>query len=104
MSIAWYVQAVRSAFASALTGGLMMARAAYEALLIRNITLGGLIKEDHTQSYMDEAMSYIFAAMGFYFQFMLGFKVPFPFNVLLWPFHFAESYIRWSITSATGPP
>lgn len=79
-----------------------MARAAYAELHNRDITLNGLIKKDHTDTYVDEMMSYAFAALGFYFQFMLGFRVPFPFNVLLWPFQFAESYIRWTITSAGG--
>eukprot|EP00538_Stauroneis_constricta_P013686 CAMPEP_0119549298 /NCGR_PEP_ID=MMETSP1352-20130426/3049_1 /TAXON_ID=265584 /ORGANISM="Stauroneis constricta, Strain CCMP1120" /LENGTH=329 /DNA_ID=CAMNT_0007594831 /DNA_START=89 /DNA_END=1078 /DNA_ORIENTATION=- len=102
MSIAWYIQTVRSAFASALTGGLMMARAAYLALQCRNIELGGLIKPNHEDSPLDEGLSYVFAALGFYTQFKLGFKMPAPFNLLLFPFEFAEHYIRWSITKATG--
>jgi hypothetical protein len=103
MSIAWYIQTVRSAFASAVTGGLMMARAVYEALLCRGITLGGLVKEDHKDSSLDEMLSYVFAGLGFYFQYMLGFNVPFPFSVLFFPFQMAESYIRWSITNASTP-
>ena len=39
MSIAFYIHSVRSAFASALTGGLMIARAAYQACLDRDIKL-----------------------------------------------------------------
>jgi hypothetical protein len=54
MSIAWYIQTVRSAFASALIGGLMMARATYQFLVHRNMTLGGLIKENHDDSVVDE--------------------------------------------------
>jgi hypothetical protein len=102
MSIAWYIQSVRSAFASALTGGLMMARATYQALVRRNITLGGIIKPNHAESVVDEVLSYVFAGLGFYFQLKLGFKMPAPFSWLLWPFELAEYYIRWSITKATG--
>ena len=99
MSIAWYIQSVRSAFASALTGGLMMARAAYFALIHRGITLGGLIPEDHTKSNVDEILSYVFAALGFYWQFSVGFDMPFPLNYLFWPFEVAEYYIRWRVTN-----
>jgi ABC-type uncharacterized transport system permease subunit len=102
MSIAWYIQAVRSAFASALTGGLMMARATYQALVHRNISLGGIIKQNHAESSVDEMLSYLFAGLGFYFQLKLGFNMPAPFSWLLWPFELAEYYMRWSITKASG--
>jgi hypothetical protein len=104
MSIAWYIQTLRSAFASAATGGLMMARALLQALVCRGITLGGLVKEDDTETSLDEMLSYAFAALGFYFQYNLGFNMPFPFSLLLWPFKFAESYVRWSITNANSIP
>ena len=103
MSIAWYIQAVRSAFTSALSGGLLMARSAYQALLIRDIKLGGLVTANHEDSYLDEVMSYIFAACGFYFQFKMGFDMPFPFNLLLWPLEVAEWWIRWAITTQSVP-
>eukprot|EP00980_Cylindrotheca_fusiformis_P009923 scaffold2195_cov132-Cylindrotheca_fusiformis.AAC.7 len=90
MSIAWYLQTIRSAFASALKGGLMMSRTLFAELIERKIDLGGIIPEDHTKSNLDEYLSYIFAAMGFYFQFKMGFDMPFPFNLVLWPFEFAE--------------
>jgi hypothetical protein len=100
MSIAWYIQTIVSATASALTGGLMMARATYQALVHRNIRLFGLIPEDHSKTAVDEVLSYLFAGLGFYTQFRLGFQLPTPFNILLFPFEFAEYYIRWSITKA----
>jgi hypothetical protein len=97
MSIAWYIQSVISAVASALKGGLMMARAFYQFCIYRELKLFGLIPDDHTKSVVDEMLSYIFAGLGFYFQFRAGFKLPFPFNVVLWPFNWAEYYIRWSL-------
>uniref|UniRef100_A0A7R9WR56 Uncharacterized protein n=1 Tax=Craspedostauros australis TaxID=1486917 RepID=A0A7R9WR56_9STRA len=102
MSIAWYIQTVRSAFASALVGGLMMARATYLALQHRDIKLGGLIKDNHEDSALDEGLSYVFAALGFFFQFKIGFRMPAPFNILLFPFQFLETYMRWTITKASG--
>lgn len=99
MSIAWYIQSLRSALASALIGGLMISRAACFFLLKYKITLGGLIKEDLDQTYLDEILSYGFAAMGLIFQISLGFNVPFPFSLILWPFEVSEWAIRWSITS-----
>ncbi len=104
MSIAFYIHSVRSAFASALIGGLMMSRAAYQALIERNIDLGGLIKDSHEETMVDEMLSYAFAALGFIFQLMIGFKLPFPLNLLLWPFELGEWSVRWLVTSSTTIP
>ena len=98
MSIAWYIAAIRAAFASALKGGLMMSRALYQELIERKIDLGGLIPMDHSKSNIDELMSYGFAFLGFYFQYKCGFTVPFPLSLLLFPVNIAEYMIRWSIT------
>ena len=76
----------------------MMARAVYQFCIYRNINLFGWIQEDHMQSNVDEFLSYIFAAMGFYFQFVHSFSLPFPLNVVLLPFQLAEYWIRWTIT------
>jgi uncharacterized membrane protein len=101
MSIAWYIQSVVSAFTSALAGGLMMARATHLFCIHHKITVFGLIPQnaDHTKSNIDEYLSYLFAAMGFFFQFMHHFSLPFPLNLVLWPFQLAEYYIRWTITA-----
>jgi hypothetical protein len=99
MSIAWYMETIRSAFASALKGGLMMSRTVLAGLFERKIYLGGLITEDHSKTNFDEYLSYGFAFLGFVFQFKMGFDMPFPFNLILWPFEFAEWFIRWSITT-----
>jgi hypothetical protein len=85
MSIAWKLQSVISAFTSALTGGLIMARAIYAFCSERNIRFAGMVPNNHEETYIDEVFSYIFAACGIYFQFKIGFDMPFPFNVLLWP-------------------
>jgi len=45
----------------------------------------GMVPNKQEDTYVDEILSYIFAACGFYFQFKIGFDMPFPFNLLLWP-------------------
>lgn len=101
ISIAFYIQSVVSGVASALNGGLMMARAVYQFFVHRNMKLFGLIPEDHSESVVDEVLSYIFAGLGFYTQFRSNFSLPTPLNYILWPFQLAESYIRWSIVKST---
>jgi len=99
MSIAWYIQTIISAFTSAVRGGLMCARSLMAFMAKRGFKLFGLIKENDEDTYADEIFGWMLAALGFYFQFSLGFDVPFPFNFLLFPFEIAEWYIRWTITS-----
>jgi hypothetical protein len=80
ISIAWYLQTIISAFSSALAGGLMMARALFDFGIER-----GWFSGSHEDTPVDEFASYLFAALGFYFQYSIRFDVPFPFNLLLWP-------------------
>ena len=55
MSIAWYIQTIRSAFASALAGGLLMSKSTIHMLEKR-----GLVQaKDHSETYLDEILSYI---------------------------------------------
>lgn len=93
VSLAWRIQTVISAATSAMAGGLIISRA---ILLI--VAKG----KDHNDTRVDEAASYIFAGAGFYFQYYVGFRAPFPLNLFLWPLDIAESYIRWSITKRSS--
>jgi len=99
MSIAWFIQTLLSAVTSALSGGLMMADAMLHICVQKKWTFGGLITVDLDKTYLDEIAMYSFAAIGFYFQFMLKFDVPFPFNLILWPIELFEYYLRWTITT-----
>jgi hypothetical protein len=76
----------------------MMAQATYRFCLHRNVSMFGLIKPNEKESYFDEVLSFVFAGLGFYTQFHLGFKLPSPLNLLLAPFSIAEYYIKWTIT------
>lgn len=94
LSLAWYVQSVISAFHSAIRGGLMASRS-----FLRFLNGLGVIKFDEDQSQLDEYLGWTCAALGFYFQFTSGFSVPFPLNLLLWPFQVLETYIKWKIST-----
>jgi hypothetical protein len=98
MSIAWYMNAVITAFTSALIGALMISRALLKLANKHEMTLGGLLPKNHEDTYIDEAVSYVFALFGFYFQFKMNFDVPFPFNILLFPLGMGEYFVRWSVT------
>lgn len=98
MSLAWYIASIRYAFTSATKGGLLMAQGLFKACVHRGYTLGGLIPKNHKDSNLDELLSYVFAALGFYFQFSSNFDIPFPLDLLLWPLEVAEWWIRWTIT------
>lgn len=89
MSIAWRIQSVISAFTSALAGGLIMSRA---IMLLRG-------KRDQEETNVDEIVSYVFAALGFHFQYKRSFSAPFPLNWILWPLEIAEQRIRWAVTN-----
>lgn len=91
MSIAWKIQEVISAFTSACAGGLIMSRA-----LLQIMSKG---KKNHEETNVDEVASYVFAGLGFYWQFTHAFDAPFPLNWILWPLEVAEWYIRWAVTS-----
>lgn len=70
----------------------MMANAAYHFCLHHKIFLFGLINADSSKSFVDEALSYVFAGLGFYVQFKSGFSLPSPLNLVLWPL---GEYLLW---------
>ena len=75
-----------------------MAHATHSFCLHRHINPFGMIQKNLHDTYLDEILTYTFATMGLFTQFRLGFQLPRPFNILLFPFNIAEYYIRWSIT------
>jgi len=98
MSVAWYIQTIISAFTSAVAGGLLISRTLLKISRKKGINPGNIIPESDDDTSFEETLSYVIACIGFYFQFRMGFTLPFPFNILLWPVGFVEYYIRWSVT------
>jgi len=94
VSLAWRLQVMQSAMQSALRGGLLFARA-----LLRWANQKKFVELDANDTYLDEVTGYAVAAFGFYCQLTWGFAMPFPLNLVMWPFTLVEWYIRWSITT-----
>merc|ERR1712232_290013 len=86
MQIAWFIQRVLSAFHSAIRGGLLFSRLLLEHLHDKKI----INFPDDKKSYMDEAIGWGVAGVGLLFQFAMGFSVPFPFNLVLFPVTLVE--------------
>ena len=104
MNIAWRIQRIMTAATSAVTGGLLFARAIARMLSKRGIRLFGLIREDDESTFLDEVIGFLVAGLGFYTQFEsqwrsgFSFRVPFPLSLVTWPFDWAEKWIQWQIT------
>lgn len=94
ISIAWFVQRIISAFHSAIRGGLMFSRNIMQYLTEMNI-----YKINHEESMLDELIGYGMAALGLWFQLSMGFAVPFPLNIVLFPFTILEYVLIWAITN-----
>uniref|UniRef100_A0A7S3AXW1 Uncharacterized protein n=1 Tax=Haptolina ericina TaxID=156174 RepID=A0A7S3AXW1_9EUKA len=96
VALSWYLQVLISAVQSSIRGGLLFARKS-----LHWANEHGYIHLTAADSYLDETVGFTFALLGFYTQWQWGFALPFPFNVIMFPFSTIEWYIRWSITSAT---
>lgn len=95
MSVAWWMQRVISAVHSAVRGGLLFGKYLVEFLHEKQIVSFG-----PDQAYLDEAIGWIVAAVGLLFQISLGFYVPFPLSLVLWPVQLVEAFIVWSVGHA----
>lgn len=98
MSIAWWIQRVLSAATSAIVGGLMITRALMRFCFKRGHTLGGLIPKNDEDTYLDEVFGWGIAFLGFSWQFMMGFSLPFPFNIIFFPVGILESIVQYQVT------
>jgi len=104
MSVAWRIQRVLSAATSSIAGGLMFSRACLRMLHKKGWRLWGAIHPDDTKMAIDEVVGVLVAGLGLWSQIHVqmgrgfSFTVPFPFNLVTWPFDFAERWIQWQIT------
>lgn len=95
ISIAWTVQRVLSAFHSAIRGGLLFSRN-----ILYYLDAMDIVKINHEETYLDEAIGYGVAILGLWFQLGLGFSLPFILQIFLWPFTFAEWFLIWTVSSS----
>lgn len=93
ISIAWFVQRIISAFHSAIRGGLMFSRN-----IMAYLTEMDIYKINHEESILDELVGYAVAVLGLYCQLRVGFTVPFPLNVVLFPVTMLEYFLIWMVT------
>lgn len=93
VSVAWTVQRILSAFHSAMRGGIVFSRN-----ILAYLAEMKYVSINHEETYLDEIVGYGLAALGLWFQLAFGFGLPFPLNVILFPFTIAE-YLLIAIIS-----
>lgn len=92
ISIAWFVQRIISALHSALRGGLMCSRN-----ILKYLSVMKIYELDEKDTYLDEVVGYGLAVVGLLFQLTSGFSLPFPLNLLLFPFTIVEYILVWFV-------
>ncbi|CAK9050483.1 Uncharacterized protein SCF082_LOCUS27838 [Durusdinium trenchii] len=102
ISLAWWIQRIISAVHSAIRGGMI-----FGAYLVRRLYRGavdflrekGFLVVDHRETYIDEAIGWSIAVLGFLMQLAMGFQLPFLFNLVLWPIQLVEAFIVWTVSA-----
>jgi hypothetical protein len=51
---------------------------------------------------MEKTLGYTMAVLGLYWQFSVGFSLPFPLNILLFPFRMIEYLLVWAINNSAA--
>jgi len=100
IAVAWYIERVLSAVHSAARGGLMFSRAFLAFADGQGWTLGGQIKPNPEDTYIDEVIGWSVAAVGVLWQFSVNFAPPFPLNLVFFPVTIGEYMLQWHITQA----
>jgi len=100
---AWYLQMIIAAVSSGLRGGRIFADALV-ALAVEHDWMDKLPDwvaakpYDPDKSFLDEVVMYGVAVAGIAFQIFLGFQLPFPVNLVLWPLQVVEWILRIQIS------
>lgn len=100
--VATYIQAIISAFYSALRGASMVGEAVINIASERGIMdmLPDKLVEkpfDANNSWWDEIIGFPLAAFGFWYQFSHGFSLEFPLDLLFLPLTIIEWFLRWQV-------
>mmetsp|Transcript_39800 Transcript_39800/g.92093 ORF Transcript_39800/g.92093 Transcript_39800/m.92093 type:complete len:333 (-) Transcript_39800:40-1038(-) len=90
--IGWWIQRVISAFHSAIRGGMI-----FGEYLVDFLHEKGYLQVEHKDTYIDEAIGWSIAALGFLTQLALGFQLPLLFKFVLFPVYMLEVFIVWSV-------
>lgn len=95
ITIAWFIARVISAYHSAIRGGNM-----FTTNIIEYLNTMGYLKVNVVDTHVDEIAGYFIAGVGLWFQLSMGFQLPFPLNVLLFPFTLLEWWFMWLVNTA----
>ncbi len=99
ISIAWTLRRVVSSYHSAIRGGLMFSK----NLLGYLVDMGYIRKDSEYEAYLpyaDKIVGYAIALLGLWFQLTYGFSLPFPLNVILFPFTILEYALVWMVNNS----
>jgi len=101
MSLAWLLTSIRVAFASALQGGLILARSGIVVARKNQMDFMGIIANTNEnpskKKELEDRAAYMLAALGFLFQMYFRLTPPFPLNFVLFPFRMAEWSLRYGM-------
>mmetsp|Transcript_12093 Transcript_12093/g.26791 ORF Transcript_12093/g.26791 Transcript_12093/m.26791 type:complete len:149 (-) Transcript_12093:102-548(-) len=92
---AWMLATLIYAVQSAIQGGNIAARAMIR-LLNKHANLKAPIDESETM--LDEAVGWTLAACGVIVQFKMGFRLPFPLNIVLLPLIIMQWFLAFCVT------
>lgn len=91
ISISWWIERVIAAVHSAIRGGHLFGKH-----LVDHLQEAGVLPKGPDQTNREEAIAWGIAFLGVMFQFSMGFALPFPLNILLFPIRLVESFIAWT--------
>ncbi|CAJ1339500.1 unnamed protein product [Effrenium voratum] len=94
ISLAWWIQRIISAVHSAIRGGMIFAE-----YLVDFLHEKGYLEVEHKDTYIDEAIGWSIAALGFLTQLACGFQLPWFLNFFLWPIQLLEATIVWTVSA-----
>lgn len=92
ISVAWFLTRIASAVHSSIRGGQTFAFYVKLILAEKGIKLPEALQGEHV-------LGWVMAGSGLVFQFMCGFSVPFPLNLVLWPLNIVEWFVVYSVSS-----
>jgi len=104
--VAWYAQMIISSFYSALRGGKMFADGLFNFLVEKKLLQKLPCFKDGfnaDESFLDEYIGYLLAAVGFTYQFVTAYQIAFPLNLVFLPLDAVELFLRYQIY-VTGTP
>lgn len=96
ISVAWTLRRMMSSYHSAIRGGLLFSKNLFNYLYSMKYISVSL--ED---TPLDKLVGYSLAALGIYFQVYFRFSLPFPLNILLFPFTIVEYFLVWCVNNSS---